>query len=108
MENKLIIDTLKTLNIPVSFQRYSGSAETYITFHVYLTQGEEFSDDEEESTGYYIQVDIFSKTDYTQLVVNVKNMLQSVGFKRQNEIDLYEKDTGLYHKGIRFFYLEKN
>lgn len=107
MINKFIIDTLKPINIPVSFQKYSGKAKTYITFHEYLETGEEYEDDEEIYTSHYVQVDVWSKEDYTDLVKSIKELLKVKGFKRLDEIDLYEKDTGLYHKGMRFFYLEE-
>lgn len=104
--NKLIIDTLQPLNIPVSFLTYGGTGTTYITFSPYLTVGEGFSEDEEELTGHYIQLNVFSKTDYTNIVVEVKQSLKSIGFKKTSEIDLYEDDTKLFHKGIRYVYLE--
>lgn len=106
MINKLIIDTLKPLNVPVAFQIYSGSESTYITFFEYLEQGEAFADDCEESTGYYIQVDIWSKGDYSTLNTQLINILQNAGFMRISSQDLYEPDTGIYHRGIRFFYLK--
>lgn len=107
MINKLIIDALKPLNIPVVFQKYSGKAETYITFHEYLASGEEFEDDEEYLTAHYVQVDVWSKSDYTDLVAKVKKLLIDAGFKRLNEIDLCEEDTKMYHKGLKFYYLEE-
>ena len=36
----------------------------------------------------------------------VKRLLINAGFKRLNEIDLYEEDTKIYHKGLKFYYLE--
>lgn len=107
MINKLIINTLKPLNIPVCFQRYSGKSETYITFHEYLETGEEYEDDEESLTSHYIQIDVWSKSDYTSLVKEVKNLLITAGFQRLNEADLYEEDTKIYHKGLKFYYLEE-
>lgn len=107
MINKLIINTLKPLSVPVCFQKYTGKANTYITFHEYIESGEFFEEDEEVFTGHYIQVDVWSKDDYTVLAKSIKDLLQTVGFKRLDEADLYEKDTDLYHKGIRFFYLEE-
>lgn len=104
---KLIIDSLKSLKIPVSFQRYSGKAETYITFHEYLETGEEYEDDEESLTSHYVQIDVWSKTDYTDIAKEVKKLLIAAGFKRLNEIDLYEEDTKIYHKGLKFYYLEE-
>ena len=40
--NKLIINALKPLKIPVSFQKYSGKAKDYITFHEYSANGQEY------------------------------------------------------------------
>lgn len=104
--NKLIIETLKPLDIPVGFQKYSGQESTYITFHEYLQTGEEFEEDDEAFTGHYVQVDVWSKSDYSALVTNLKIALKSAGFHRLDEADFYEPDTGLYHKGLKFYYLE--
>lgn len=107
MINKLIIDTLAPIGIPICLQKYSGSNYPYITFFSYNEQGESFSDDEEDFTGHYIQVDVWSKGDYTDIVKRVKDLLEGVGFSRTSEGDLYEPDTKIYHKGMRFFYLEE-
>lgn len=90
------------------FQKYSGSEETYITFHEYFCSGEEYEDDEEKLTGHYIQVDVWSKNDYTELIDMVKNLLIQSGFRRLNEMDLYEEDTKIYHKGLKFYYTEES
>jgi len=107
MISKIIMDTLQPLKIPVSFQKYSGKAKTYITFHEYLVSGEEYEDDEETFTAHYIQVDVWSKEDYIAIVKKIKELLLNVRFKRLNEIDLYEEDTKIYHKGLKFYYLEE-
>ncbi len=106
MINKLVLESLSSIGVPVAFQKYTGTALTYITFHEYLQNGEDFSEDQESQTGHYVQVDVWSKTDYTALVTTIKSMLLSAGFHRLNEADFYEQDTDLYHKGIKFFYLE--
>lgn len=108
MINKLIIETLRPLKVPVAFQRYSGKAETYITFHEYLALGEEYEDDEESLTAYYVQVDVWSKVDYTDIVKNIKELLLKAGFKRLSEVDLYEEDVKIYHKGLKLYYLEES
>ncbi|HEX9060410.1 MAG TPA: hypothetical protein VF941_09545 [Clostridia bacterium] len=106
--NKLIIDTLKPLNTPVSFQAYSGTASTYITFFIYNELGEAYSENKEKATGFYVQVDIWSKTDYTQLAKDVKTAMENAGFKRTSGADLYESETETYHKAIRFVYVQAN
>lgn len=106
MINSLILQTLKPLNVPVSFQKYSGRGNTYITFFSYLEQGEQYADNEEKAAGYYIQVDVWSKNDYTELVERVKSRMKAAGFTRTSAADLFEKDTKIYHKALRFFYLD--
>ncbi|HBJ2609724.1 hypothetical protein FDA77_19185 [Clostridium botulinum] len=106
--NKLIINTLKPLNIPVDFQTYEGKEETYITFFCYNEQGERFADDTEIITGFYMQVDIWSKGNVEKLKESVINLLKQVGFKRKNGQDMYESDTKIFHKVLRFFYYVEN
>ncbi|MCD3351263.1 hypothetical protein G8V03_09720 [Clostridium botulinum D/C] len=106
--NKLIIDTLKPTNVPVKFETYVGNENTYITFSEYLQQGEAFSDDGETATGHYIQINVFSKKNYSKVVDQVKTLLKKVGFIRKNEHGLYEPDTQIFHRVLRFFFIENN
>ncbi|HBF8939730.1 TPA: hypothetical protein KO175_003696, partial [Clostridioides difficile] len=50
--NNLVIETLKPLKIPVSFQRYNGEEKTYITFFSYLEQNF-YANDEVVGTEHY-------------------------------------------------------
>jgi len=99
--NKQIIDALKNLGVSVTFQTYSGSETTYITFFNYLENGEGYADNKETSTGHYIQVDIWSKGDYTTLVESALEALKQAEFQRTYVTEMYEKDTEIYHKVIR-------
>lgn len=105
MINNLIVEALKSLKIPVSFQKYNGKESTYITFFSYLEQGEQYADNEEKATGFYIQIDVWSKNDYTELIEKVKTAMKAAGFIRTSAADLFEEDTKIYHKAIRFFNL---
>lgn len=100
--NKEILSALKGIDVPVNFQHYNGKSQTYITFFTYLDKVELHSDDEELITGYYIQVDIWSKTDYTNLVKEVHQSMLTANFIKQRYFDLYEEDTKTYHKVMRF------
>lgn len=107
--NKLIKDTLKSLNVPVSFQVYKGSKTPYITFFSYNDKGELYADDTEVISGYYFQLDIFSKSNYKELVKNVEKLMKNAGFiKKASGPEGYEKETDLYHKPLRFFFYEEN
>lgn len=103
MINKLVVEALKPLKVSVSFQKYKGKENTYITFFNYLEQGEQYADNEEKATGFYIQVDVWSKNDYTELVEKVKNAMRAAGFMRTSAADLFEDDIKVYHKAMRFF-----
>jgi hypothetical protein len=105
--NKLIIDTLKPTGVPVLFQTYSGTAPTYITFFEYNQFGALHADDEEQETAHFIQVDVWSKGDYTAIVQQAKDLMTAAGFSRSTENELYEPDTKIYHKVLRFSYVEE-
>lgn len=103
--NKQIIAALENLGVPVLFQKYSGSEDPYITYFNYSEKQGNFEDDEATTDTYYIQVDIWTIGDYTELVKNVFAALKAAGFKRTYVTELYEVElkTGfkMYHKVIR-------
>ncbi|WP_297988286.1 hypothetical protein [uncultured Anoxybacillus sp.] len=105
--NKMIIDTLKPLGVPVAFQTYEGKEKTYITFFEYNQFSALNADDEEQQTAHFIQVDVWSKGDYTSIVDEVKQRMKEAGFRRTTETELYEPDTKIYHKVLRFSYVEE-
>jgi hypothetical protein len=104
--NPMILNTLKPLNVPVSFQTYTGTALTYITFFEFNQTPAFHADDEEIQSNHSIQIDIWSKGDYIELVKQVKTEMNKVGFKRTFETELYESDTKIYHKVLRFNYVD--
>lgn len=106
MINPLIINALKFLNVPVVSRKYSGSATTYITFFRYNKQGEAWAENKEIATGHYMQVDVWSKSDCTQLSEQVENALIEAGFIRTFVMDLFELDTLMYHTVLRLTYVQ--
>ena len=104
---ELIINTLKPLNVPVSFAVYNLTADTYIVFLEYDQRGSLHADDEEIKTQRLYQVDVFSKWNYDQLVKDLKNLLKEVGFRRTHEDETYEDEMKRYRKIIRFSYISE-
>jgi hypothetical protein len=100
--NPMILNALKNLGIPVSFQTYKGSSTTYITFFEYNQFSAFNADNDEIITAYFIQVDVWSKGDYTSLVEQVREKMKEINFRRTSEVDIYEQDTEIYHKALRF------
>ncbi|WP_440894972.1 hypothetical protein ACS127_10385 [Amphibacillus sp. Q70] len=102
--NKKIFDALAPLKVDVEWQDYSGSDDTYIRFF-FLPQVPFSLDDEGGYVTHYVQIDIFSKWDYTELVKNTKKLLKQAGLRKNFEDENYEKDTGFYHKILRYYFI---
>lgn len=91
--------------IPVSFLRYDGKEETFITYQQMDIDGALGADD--EIIGYvdYYDFDIYSKGNYLNIVKELKKILKENGFVWQpskTSNDMFEDDTGYYHKTLCF------
>lgn len=104
----VVMSTLKPLGIPTFPITKKGDHETYITFFLYDESAAFIADDKEQKTAYYVQVDVWTKDAlvFTELYEKVRQTLIGAGFgKRGVSPDLYEDDTQIYHKGLRFYYV---
>lgn len=106
---KLLKDTLSNSEIlnltadkKVYFLHANSPTTPYIEYELYDENGEEWAENKEIATNYYVQVDIFSKTDYTDLENKIKEVMLNAGFNRTSCAGLYENDTQLYHCAMRF------
>ncbi|MCM3155002.1 hypothetical protein M3611_23610 [Priestia megaterium] len=107
----LVMSTLKPLAIPTFPITKRGDHETYITFFLYDDTAAFIADDEEQKTAYYVQVDVWTKDAlvFTDLYEKTRQTLKEAGFMRRGvSPDLYENDTQIYHKGLRFCYVLKD
>lgn len=100
-----VYNILKDLGVPVKWN-IRPSTFPSITYFFYNEYGQEFGDGEEIGTNYSLQVDIWSKNDFTELTEQVKNKLEESGFYRISANEFYEDDVKVYHKVLRFNYLE--
>ena len=103
--NKLIKDTLTPLGYPVSYRKYSGQLDPYITFFEMNTLNDDYSDDIAETEGHSLQIDLFSKKDITEVKETIKLALKAV-FDDVIAQDLYEETTLTYHIAFRCYYFE--
>ena len=62
------------------------------------------ADDGEYASEIEFIVDIWSKdaSDISSLAISVNTAMQDIGFKRTASRDMYEKDTKIYHKNMKF------
>ena len=98
------------ISIPVNYMIYHGHGEPYV---VYLQEDADGSYSGDDSLlGYidYFDFDVYSKGNWTRIVESVKELLTANGFVFQpsrSSSDLYESDTGYYHKTLNFAYLRE-
>lgn len=80
--------------------------DTHITFCYMNDIDADFSEDTNESEEYFIQVDIWSKEDCFLLKKKVKKLLKMAGFTYFTGNDQYEKETGIFHKAVRIYFVK--
>lgn len=91
--------------IPVAFLQYTGKATTYITYQEIQNDTSYSADDELQAYVTYYDFDIYSKGNYLNIIESVKEILKDNGWRWQPSMtsqDLYEEDTGYYHKTLCF------
>lgn len=81
--------------------------DTHITFCELSDRSNNISDDEEEDIVHTIQVDIWSLKDEWKLKKEVKKLMVLNDFGYIDGQDFIEPDTKIYHKALRFSYLEE-
>lgn len=103
--NELIEQILQELNVPYGYIYYSGNSETYITYQE-IDMGNSYSGDN-DILGYvsYYDFDIYSKSNYTDIVHSLQEKLEDNGFTWQiadSSGDQYETDTKFYHRTLNY------
>lgn len=96
--------------VPVKYMYYMGHGEPYV---VWMHQDSDNSlTGDDALIGYvdYYDFDVYSKGNFMDLVEQVKSVLTANGFVWQvsrSSNDMYEHDTGYYHKTLNFAYIRE-
>ena len=89
--------------IPAEFITYTGKNKTYITYAFTDDDPALFAEDQEVGSVAYIDIDIFSSGNYLAIEKKIKEVMKANNFIRTGSSpDMYENDTGLYHKTLEF------
>lgn len=91
--------------IPFGYLNYDGHAEKYFTYGESDKANSYAADDEIEGYVTYYDFDVYSKTDYFPIIQAIKGKLLEAGWTwepSRESPDLYDPDTGYYHKTICF------
>lgn len=98
------------VSIPVVFMFYKGHGEPYVTY-MQQDADKSFSGDD-DLLGYvdYYDFDVYSKGNFMKIIESVKSILKQAGFVWQpsrSSMDMFETDTGYYHKTLNFAILRE-
>lgn len=103
--------TVDGVQIPVSYMYYEGHGEPYI---VYMEQDSDKSlSGDDDLIGYvdYYDFDIYSKSNTMRIIERVKEVLKQHEFTWQpsrTSQDMYEVETGYFHKTLNFAILRED
>ena len=93
------------VQIPVVFLRYFGHGEPYVTYMEESIDGSFSGDDDLLGYIVYYDFDVYSKGNYLPIIEAIKALMKSAGWEWQpsrSSADMYEEDTGYYHKTLSF------
>lgn len=97
--------TVDGVKIPVKYLYYLGHGEPYIVWMQENADNSLTGDDSLLGYADYYDFDIYSKGNFLAIVEAVKELLTANNFVWQvsrSSADMYETDTGYYHKTLNF------
>jgi hypothetical protein len=97
--------TVDGTEIPVKYMYYMGHGEPYIVWMQQDADNSLTGDDQLLGYADYYDFDVYSKSNFLPIVEKVKELLTANNFVWQvarTSRDLYEPETGYYHKTLNF------
>lgn len=97
--------TVDGVSIPVVFLRYKGDKETYVTYTQISIDNTFNTDDELDAYIVNYDFDVYTKGNYLKIIEAIKEILEANGWDWQpmnDSPDMYESDTGYFHKTVCF------
>lgn len=101
--NSELKELLSNLDVPVAHLKYKGIETTYVVWSI-IDEVPVFScDDEIEYSLVTVDIDIYSKSNYLNIMSSIKNIMKENNWIWQEDsIEMYEEDTELYHRTCTF------
>lgn len=89
--------------VPTAHLKYKGSSKTFVTWTITGESPSLSANDEDLYGVCAVDVDIFSDGNYLDIVSAVKKIMKNNGWVWvEDSSEMYENDTGLYHKTCSF------
>lgn len=80
----------------------AGSKYPRVTYFEVTNYDARFADDKTYVVMLIYQIDVWSRTNPDPIAVEVDRIMKTIGFVAHNRIDLYEDDTKIYHRALRY------
>lgn len=89
--------------IPVAHLKYKGSSKTFVTWTITGETPALTANDEALCSICSVDVDIFSDGNYLDIEKEIKRIMKNNDWVWvEDSAEMYEEDTGLYHKTCSF------
>ena len=94
---------IKNKAVPVAHLRYKGSSKTFVVWSMLGEKPMLSGDDEPLFSVVSVDIHIYSNGNYRELITEIKRMMKENGWLWvEDSPEMYEEDTGLYHRTITF------
>ena len=98
-----VVRSQQSVQIPTAHLIYKGSSTEYVTWTIISNRPELFANDDFLFEVYQVDVDVYSKGNYLDIVSKVKELMKTNNYLWVDDsTEMYEEDTGYYHKTITF------
>lgn len=91
------------VSVPTAHLKYKGNETTFVTWTITLEKPVLSADNEPLYSIVSLDVDVYSKGNYLSVITEIKRLMKDNGWLWvEDSAEMYEDDTGLYHKTIAF------
>lgn len=91
------------LDVPVAHLKYKGKEKTYVVWTLLDETPLSASDDEIDYSEVPVDIDIYSESNYLKLMSSIKKIMkENEWIWNGDSSEMYEEDTGLYHRTLTF------
>lgn len=95
--------TVDGVSVPTAHLKYKGKGTTFVVWTITLERSVLSADDEVLYSIVSVDVDVYSKGNYLSVITEIKRLMKNNGWLWvEDSVEMYEDDTGLYHKAISF------
>ena len=95
--------TVGGVSVPTAHLRYKGKETTFVVWQITLERPVLSADDEVLYSIVSVDVNVYSKGNYLSVITEIKRLMKNNEWLWvEDSVEMYEDDTGLYHKAISF------